>query len=102
MESQITVARTSPLDIRDRQVIVKLNGEEFATLMYGQTATGAVEPGRYQMRLDNTWNKTTVEFDLAPGEHARFLTINRMGRFTWFIAAFFGIGPIYVSVEREA
>ncbi len=102
MESRITVARTSLQDIQDRQVYVKINGEEFATLMYGQTATGAVEPEHYSLRVDNTWNKKTIGFELAPGAHAKFLTINQMGRFSWFIAAFFGIGPIYVSIERAA
>ncbi len=101
METQVTIIRTSPQDIRDRQIIVKLDGEEFATLMYGQTATGLVAPGRHQLRVDNTWNKRTLQFELAPGEHARFRAINREGRLTWLLAGF-GIGPIYVSVEREA
>lgn len=100
MEAYLTVPRTSPQDIQDRQIIVKLDGEEFATLMYGQTASGRVAAGLHRLRVDNTWNKKTVEFELAPGEHARFRTINREGRLTWFFAGF-GIDPIYVSIMRE-
>jgi len=42
MESQITVSRTSPDDVQLRQIIVKLNGERIAELMYGQSVTRAM------------------------------------------------------------
>jgi hypothetical protein len=41
-----------------------------------------------------------VELNLAPGEHARFRTVNRGGRFTWFLVGTLGVGPMYVSIER--
>jgi hypothetical protein len=100
-ESKVTVARTSPDDVKQRQVILKLNGEPFATLMYGKTATKSVEPGHHTLRADNTWNKKTIEFDLAPGEHTKFRVVNRAGRFTWWLVAALGAGPMYVSIERE-
>lgn len=100
-ESSITVSRTSPEDAKQRQVIVKLDGEHLAELLYGQKVNKKVSPGHHRLRVDNTWNWKTMEFDLAPGEHANFLTVSRLGRFTWFLAAAFGAGPIYVSLERE-
>jgi|SRR6266403_828541 hypothetical protein len=100
-ESQVTVTRASPEDVQQRQIIVKLDDEPFATLMYGRRATRSVPPGHHVLRVDNTWNKKTIEFDLAPGEHAKFKTISRAGRFTWFLVAALGAGPMYVSVERE-
>jgi hypothetical protein len=51
--------------------------------------------------VDNTWNKRELSFDLAPGEHAKFGTVSRPGRLSWFLVAMFGFGPMYVSVERE-
>lgn len=101
MESHITVSRTSAQDAQDRQINVKLDGEPFATLMYGKTATRAVAQGRHSLRISNTWNKQTIEFDLAPGEHIKFRTINREGRFTWLLGGFLGAGPLYCSLERE-
>ena len=77
MESQITVSRTSPDDVQLRQIIVKLNGERIAELMYGQSVTRAMAPGHHQLRVDNTWNWKTVEFDLAPGEVLKFRTVSR-------------------------
>lgn len=102
MESRVTVSRTSPKDIKQRQIIVKLDGETIGELLYGEELTHTVEPGRHQLRLDNTWNWKTVRFDLAPGEHAKFRTGSRAGRFTWFLVAVLGAGPMYVWVEREA
>ena len=101
MESRITVSRKSPGDVEQRQVIVKLDGEPFSELMYGDTATRAVDPGQYRLRFDNTWVKKTVEFTVAEGEHVKYNVINRAGRFTWWMVAALGAGPMYLTIERE-
>jgi hypothetical protein len=101
MESRITVSRKSPDDVKQRQVIVKLDGEPFAVLMYGESASRAVEPGFYRLQFDNTWTKKKVEFTVADGEHAKYNVINRAGRFTWWMVAALGAGPMYLTVERE-
>ena len=100
-KSRITVSRTSPDDVQQRQIIVELDGQPFSTLMYGQSASAAAAPGHHVLRVDNTWNKRELSFDLAPGEHAKFRTVSRPGRLSWFLVAMFGFGPMYVSVERE-
>jgi hypothetical protein len=101
MESQITISRTSPDDVQQRQIIVKLDGERVAELLYGQSVTRTVAPGPHRLRVDNTWNWKTLEFDMAFGEHLKFRTISRAGRFTWFLVGTLGAGPMYVSIERE-
>lgn len=101
-EARVTVTRNSPKDVQHRQLIVKLDDEPFATLMYGDTATKAVESGRHRLRVDNTWVWKTVEFTVEPGEHARFRSINRAGRLTWWMVAALGAGPMYITVERES
>jgi hypothetical protein len=102
MESRITVSRKSPDDVKQRQVIVKLDGEPFAVLMYGESASRAVEPGFYRLSFDNTWTKKKVEFTIAEGEHAKYDVVNRAGRFTWWMVAALGAGPMYLTVERES
>jgi len=101
MESHITVSRTSADDVQQRQIIVKLDGVRVAELMYGQSLTRTVAPGRHRLRVDNTWNWKTLEFDLAPGEELKFRTVSRAGRFTWFLVGTLGAGPMYVSLEPE-
>jgi hypothetical protein len=41
-----------------------------------------------------------VEFDLAPGEHVRYLTVNRAGFGSMALVALLGVGPLYVTLER--
>src|SRR5258708_30539804 len=101
-EAQITIRRTSPNDIQLRQIIVKLDSKPVAELMYGGTVTIPVTPGRHRLRVDNTWNWKTLDLDVAPGEHLKFLPITRAGRFTWLLVGTLGPGPMYVSIQPEA
>jgi hypothetical protein len=100
-ESQITIRRTSPEDVQLRQIIVKLDGQRVAELMYGGTVTIPVTPGHHKLRVDNTWNWKTLDLDLAPGDHLKFQTISRTGRFTWFLVGTLGAGPMYVSIQPD-
>src|SRR5438270_2888023 len=97
--AQITIRRDTPEDIQLRQVIVKLDGAQVAELLYGDSVTIPVSPGSHKLRVDNTWNWKTLNLDLAPGAHLKFVTVNRPGRFTWFLIGTLGAGPIYVSIE---
>ena len=100
--AQITIRRTSPDDIQLRQIVVKLDGQRVVDeLMYGDTVTIPVTPGRHRLRVDNTWNWKTLDLDLAPGDHLKFLTINRASRFTWFLVGTVGAGPLYVSIQPD-
>jgi hypothetical protein len=100
VESRVTVSRTSPDDIQQRQIIVKLDGKRLGELMSGDEISRVVEPGKHRLNVDNTWNWKNVDFTVAPGEHVRFQTVNRGGRFTWFLVGTLGVGPMYVHIER--
>ena len=100
-ESRVTIMRSSPEDSQQRQVIVKLDGEWIADLIYGRKVSRVVAPGRHRLQVDNTWQKKKVEFDVAPGEDVKFQAINRNGKLTWFLVSTLGVGPMYVSLERE-
>ncbi len=100
-QGTITIRRTSNNDVQQRQIIVKLDGENVGELFYGDTISVPATPGRHRLRVDNTWNWKTVELDVAAGDHLKFQTVNRAGRFTWFLVSMLGAGPIYVSIKRE-
>lgn len=102
MAARLSVSRTSPADVKQRQVIVKIDGQEFATLMYGDTVTRDLAPGPHQLRFDNTWVWKNLDFQLAEGEHAKFDVINRAGKLTWWMVGMLGAGPMYLTVERAA
>ena len=100
-QANITIRRVSPEDVQQRQIIVKLDGQDVGELYYGDTITVPVRPGHHRLRVDNTWNWKTLELDVASGEHLKFQTVSRAGRLTWFLVSMFGAGPIYVSIQRE-
>ena len=100
-QGTITIRRKSPDDVQQRQIIVKLDGENVGELFYGDTISIPVTPGHHRLRVDNTWNWKTIELDVAAGDHLKFQTMSRAGRFTWFLVSMLGAGPIYVSIKRE-
>ena len=100
-EAKLTISRTSPEDVKQRQVIIKLDGKWIGDLMYGKTLTRAIEPGRHELRFDNTWKKKTEVFEVPAGGHAKFRVVNTAGGCTWALVATLGAGPMYISVERE-
>lgn len=100
MASRLTITRSSTTDVQQRQVIVKLDGEPFATLLFGQTVTREIPPGPHRLRFDNTWVKKAVEFKVDDGEDEQFQVINRAGRFTWWMVGILGAGPMYLTIER--
>ena len=100
-QGTITIRRTSNNDVQQRQIIVKLDGENVGELYYGDTISIRVTAGHHRLRVDNTWNWKTVELDVAPGDHLKFHAMSRAGRFSWFLVSMLGAGPIYVSIKRE-
>jgi len=97
----LTVARQAAGDVGIRQVIVTLDGEEFGVLYYGDSVTKSVPAGAHRLRFNNTLVWKTIPLDLAPGEHARFQVTNRAGWGTYALVATLGVGPIYMTVERQ-
>lgn len=101
-DAQITVARTSPDDVQQRQIVVKVDGETVGDLMYGETLTIPVKAGRHRLKVDNTWNWKTTDVEVAAGDHVKFQTVSKTGKLTWFLVSLLGAGPNYVSIRREA
>lgn len=101
METRLTVTRNSSQDIQHRQVILKLDGRDFATLLFGQTVSTLVEPGRHRLRANNTFIFKTVDFQIEQGMHKTFEIVNRPGRFTWWMIALLGAGPIYLTFREN-
>ena len=82
-------------------MVVAIDGRRVATLMFGQTATTEVAPGRHRLRAHNTLVWKTVDFDVKSGETARFTVVNRPGRGTSGLLSLIGARPLYVEIRRE-
>jgi hypothetical protein len=96
------VSRRHPKDVKDRQIVVSLDGASFGTLLFGDSVTRDVTPGEHRIRAHNTLFWKTLDVDLRPGEHARFIAINRPGVGTFSLLGLLGTGPLYLTFEREA
>ena len=99
--ARITVSRTSPQDVRVRQIYVSLDGRTAAELLYGQSFSMEVDPGAHRLRANNTLVWKTITCELEPDEHARFQVVNRPGFGTYLMLGLLGTGPIYLTFARE-
>jgi hypothetical protein len=96
----LTVERAVPADVQVRQIVVTLDGEPFGTLLFGERLTREIAAGPHRLRAHNTLVWKTVEFDAAPGEHVRYVAVNRAGPGSMALVALLGVGPLYVTLER--
>jgi hypothetical protein len=101
--ARVTVRRQSPEDAQLRQIYVSLDYERIGVLEHGQEVSREVAPGRHRLRVHNTLFWRTLDFTLAPDEHASFVTINRAGFGTFSMVAYIlGTNVMYLTLEREA
>lgn len=98
----VTVTRTSDKDVGHRQIIVSIDGEAFATLMFGQSATKEIAPGKHTIKAYNTLVWKTMAFELAEGQDISFSVVNVPGKWTFPLVALIGVGPIYVALEKTS
>ena len=99
-KATVVVTRTSRDDVGFREVFVSLDGEEVAILHSGESVRREVTAGHHEIRAHNTLIRKREAFDLAPGETATFLVINKAGKGTFSILSLLGAGPLYLTLER--
>ena len=100
--ARITISRRDGRDVQQRQIVVSVDGQPLATLLFGNEVTREVAPGPHRLRAHNTLFWKTLEVDLEPGEHARFIVVNRAGTGTLSLLGLLGVGPLYMTFERES
>lgn len=98
--ARVTVTRRDRRDVRDRQIVLSLDGAPLATLLFGEEVSREVAAGPHRMRAHNTLFWKTIDFGLEPGEHARFNVVNRAGTGTFSLLGLLGAGPLYLTFER--
>ncbi len=98
---RVTVTRREPDDVRDRQIVVSIDGEPLGTLLYGQQVSRELAPGAHRIKAHNTLFWKNIELDLEPGEHAHFVVVNRAGTGTFSLLGVLGVGPLYLTFERR-
>jgi hypothetical protein len=99
----IILSRTSPDDVGVREIYVSIDGQAVGVLRPGTTITRQVAPGHHIVKAHNTLFRRTRECDLAAGETAEFLGINRatggaMGMS--LLMAVLGVGALNLDFDR--
>ncbi len=97
----LTLRRTAPDDMQERELYASLDGTRIAILLYGDAPTFAIAPGHHRLRLHNTISRKQVEFDAAPGQHVRFDTSNVRGSGFVYFAFFLGAAMMRTRLDRE-
>jgi hypothetical protein len=100
--ARVTVYRTHADDIRQRQVIARVDDAPPATLMFGESHSTEVAPGPHRLKLHNTLVRKRVDFTAAPGEHVEFDVINKPGRLTLGFLSLLGVAPLFLEVRRRS
>jgi hypothetical protein len=96
----VTITRTSQEDFGSRQLVVSLDEEPAATLLWGDSITRELAPGPHRLRVHNTLVWKTVDFVLGPNEQIFYEVVNRAGRVTYLMLVLIGVGPLYVTIRR--
>jgi hypothetical protein len=102
LRTLVTVARTDRQDIQIRQVYVRLDRGKSVALLYGESFTIEIQPGRHRLDVHNTLFWKHVTFHVEPGEHLEFMLINRGGRFTYPLIMLMGVAPLYLTVRQRS
>ena len=98
--ASITVSREANEDVGFREVFVQVDGRDVGMLRYGDTISHELPAGPHRIRAHNTLFWKTHDVVLQPGEHARFIAINRAGWGTFGMLMFLGAAPVYLTFER--
>jgi len=100
-DARITIRRESPEDVGFREIFVSIDGEQVAILRPSETFSLDVAPGPHRLRAHNTLFWKTHDLVLKPGEHVRFVAINKAGFGTFGFMTFLGASPLYLTFERD-
>src|SRR5678816_4772392 len=70
--STVTIGRTHPSDCGQRQIFARLDDHPYVTLLFGESVTLEVLPGRHRLRVHNTLFWKTIDFAIEPAERLEF------------------------------
>jgi hypothetical protein len=100
-QTVVTISRQHDEDVRQRQILVRIDDGPVSTLMFGERVTLDVAPGAHTLRANNTLFWKTQPFSVARGEHLEFVVVNRAGRMTLSFLTVMGVAPLFLSIERR-
>ena len=102
LRTLVTAARTHRDDYGQRQVYVRIDDGAAVSLLFGESVTMELQPGRHVLRANNTLFWKRVEFQVEPGEHIEFQLINSAGVWLPAIVGLFGAAPLFLKILKRS
>jgi hypothetical protein len=102
LSATVRISRDHPRDFGQRQVIVTLDGGRSEHLLFGDSLTIEVLPGRHHLKVHNTLFWKNLDFAIEPGEHLEFIVINRASWWTPGVVGLLGAAPLFLTVIRRS
>jgi hypothetical protein len=102
LRTLLTVSREHPSDVKQRQVVARLDDGPKTTLYFGDSFTWEIPPGTHRLRVHNTLFIKTVEFRVEPGEHIEFVLVNRASVTTLAFLTVLGVGPLFLDIHMRS
>jgi hypothetical protein len=102
LRTWVTISRTHPVDIGERHVYVRLDGNPTVKLLFGDTWTVDIPAGAHRLRIHNTLFWRRIPFTVEPGEHLEFIVINSGRWWTYGMAAILGSAPLFLRVLQRS
>lgn len=86
--------------MKDRQLLISLDGVRIATLLFGQTKSVEIEPGEHSLRVNNTLVWKTLMFEAVGGDDLHFTAINKAPGFMLEMLTFVGVALLFVEIQQ--
>lgn len=102
LRTAVTISRTHPTDVGQRQVIVRLDDGPAAKLVFGDEMTIELQPGWHKLFVHNTLFWKTTRFAIEPGEHIEFIVINTARWWTAGMVGVLGSAPLFLRVVQRS
>ena len=97
----VVLRRTSPKDIKMRDLYVQVDDRREVTLLFGEWVEVRLEPGEHRLRVTNRLFTKRETFDLAEGETVRFEVANVPGSLLFApLLIISGTGAYKVTVKK--
>jgi hypothetical protein len=73
----VTIRRDDPGDARQRHIFVRVDNGATHDFTYGHSIAIELKPGAHAITVGSGWLSRTQQFNVAPGEQARFVLVGR-------------------------
>lgn len=101
-EGLLVVDRTSPEDIKMRDLYLLVDEWPEETLLYGESYEVKLPPGEHRLKITNRLFSKTAEFTVEPNKTVRFRAANVASKgFLSLLVGITGSGAYKVKLEAK-